>query len=90
MSALRILPDGLPYASMHQTPLTWMRAAIAGALSFMLLVLAFLYIPHWILTALNSPSRDIRVWMATAWIAVALTVSCVVGWRATGARPPAP
>ncbi|MDZ7630238.1 MAG: hypothetical protein U5K74_02475 [Gemmatimonadaceae bacterium] len=73
---------------MRQTPLTWIRAVVASVLVFLLLALAFLYVPHWILTALSSPSRDIRVWMATGWIALALGASCVVGWRSTGARSP--
>jgi hypothetical protein len=72
-------------ASMLPPPLTWTRAILASALSFLVLVLVFLYIPHWILTALDSPARDIRVWMATGWIALALGVSCAVGWRTTGA-----
>jgi len=71
---------------MRQTPLTWMRAVIASALTFLLLVLAFLYVPHWILTALGTPSRGVRVWMATGWIALALGASCLVGWRSTGVR----
>jgi hypothetical protein len=77
---------------MHQHSLTWMRAIVASVLSVAALVLAFLYVPHWILTALQSPSRDIRVWMATGWIALALGASCYAGWRATGPRnaPPAP
>jgi len=73
---------------MRQTPLTWIRAIIASALTFLLLVLTFLYVPHWILTALSSPSREIRDWMATGWIALALGMSCVVGWWSTGARRP--
>ena len=71
---------------MRETPLTWMRAVIASVLIFLVLALVFLYVPHWILTALRSPSREIRVWMATGWIALALGASCFVGWRSTGAR----
>jgi hypothetical protein len=70
-------------ASMLPFPPTWTRAILASALSFLALVLVFLYIPHWILTALDSPARDVRVWMATGWIALALGVSCAVGWRTT-------
>jgi hypothetical protein len=73
---------------MQQSSLTWTRASIAGLLVFLVLVLAFLYVPHWILTALSTPSRGIRVWMATGWIALALGVSCYVGWRSTSARTP--
>jgi hypothetical protein len=75
-------------ACMTLPQLTWTRAALASALSFVVLVLVFLYIPHWILTALESPARSIRVWMATGWIALALGLSCAVGWRSTGPRRP--
>jgi hypothetical protein len=67
-----------------------MRAIGASVLSFATLVLAFFYVPHWILTALHSPSRDIRVWLATGWIAIALGASCYAGWRATGGSRSAP
>ncbi len=69
---------------MPQHSLTWLRATVASVLSFGALVLMFFYVPHWILTALHAPSRDIRAWMATGWIAIALGASCYAGWRATG------
>jgi len=75
---------------MQQHSLTWMRAIVASVLSFAVLVLVFLYIPHWILTVLHSPARDIRVWMATGWIALALGASCYAGWRATGSGSVSP
>lgn len=73
---------------MRQTSLSWARAVVVSALTFLLLVLAFLYVPHWILTAMSAPARGVRVWMATAWIAFALGASCVAGWRSTGSRRP--
>lgn len=71
---------------MRQPSLSWSRAALAGALTFGVLVLAFFYVPHWILTGLTVPARGVRVWMATAWIAMAFVGACVAGWRSTGAR----
>ncbi|MCC7054338.1 MAG: hypothetical protein IT355_13810 [Gemmatimonadaceae bacterium] len=71
---------------MHQSRLSWMRAAGVGAGAFAVLALAFLFVPHWILTGLTAPARGVRVWMATAWIALVFGASCVAGWRAT-ARP---
>ncbi|MCC6244535.1 MAG: hypothetical protein IT353_16955 [Gemmatimonadaceae bacterium] len=75
---------------MTQQSLTWWRALALGVLTFAVTILVFLYIPHWILTALNTPSRGIRVWMATGWIALALILSGIAAWRSTAAAPQAP
>lgn len=71
---------------MRQTSLSWVRAVVASVLTFLVLVLAFFYVPHWILTVLSAPGRGIRVWMATGWIALAFVASCIVGWRSTDQR----
>ena len=68
---------------MTQHSLTWLRAVAVGALTFMVAVVAFLYVPHWILTSLTTPARGVRVWLATAWIAAALVISGVAAWRST-------
>jgi hypothetical protein len=57
--------------------------ALAAALG---LVLVFLYVPHWLLTALPAGSRSAKAWLASGWVLLALAGCTYAGWRAT-ARP---
>lgn len=64
--------------------MTWTRAVAAGLGTFLVLVLAFFYVPDWILTFLTVASRGVRVWIATAWMALAFGVSCWAALRVSG------
>jgi hypothetical protein len=57
-------------------------AISVGALA--VLVLLFFYVPHWILSALSSPPRGVRVWLATGWVGGALVACSYIGWRTSG------
>jgi len=61
----------------------WGRAVAVSALTLLVLVLAFFYVPHWILTKLSFPERGIRVWMATAWTGLAFALACYSAWRSS-------
>ncbi len=68
----------------------WTHAVAVSALTLCLLVLAFFYVPHWILVELKTPARSVRVWMATAWTAAAFALACYTAWRASVSTPPSP
>ncbi len=67
---------------------SWLRAIAASVLTLMVLVLAFFYVPQWILTKLASPPRGVRVWMATAWMGFAFAVACYSAWRSSARTSP--
>jgi hypothetical protein len=69
-----------------QTAPGWVRAAGASVLTLIVLVVAFFYVPQWILTKLASPPRGVRVWMATAWMGFAFGLACYSAWRSTAPR----
>lgn len=77
----------LPEARASERGTTWWRAAAVGLVAVLVLVLLFFYVPHWILTRLSSPAREWRVWMATAWVLLALAASSWVGWRTSAPDP---
>jgi hypothetical protein len=52
--------------------------------AMLVLVLLFFYVPHWILSRLHVPGRDVRVWLASGWVVAALAASAYVGWRTSG------
>lgn len=59
---------------------------LVSILTLAVLVLAFFYVPHWILTKPSVPERGVRVWIATAWVAFAFGASCYAAWRSSGPR----
>ncbi len=65
---------------------SWPRALGVALVSMLVLVLVFFYVPHWILSVPSVPSRGVRVWLATAWVAAALAGCSHLGWRTSGAR----
>lgn len=68
------------------------RLSAAGALLvavgvLVLLALAFLWIPHWILAGLPFGSRSLRVGIATGWVGGAFCLASYLAWRTSDPRP---
>jgi hypothetical protein len=61
----------------------WTRAIAISAAAFGVIVFAFFFVPHWILSFAWTDARPLREWAATAWIAAVFAGGCVAGWRAT-------
>lgn len=82
------MADTLPSSQANESPRKpdGMRAALVSILTLAVLVLAFFYVPHWILTKPSVPARGARVWIATAWVALAFAASCYAAWKSSGPR----
>ncbi len=64
-------------------PLGWTRVALTTVGTLLVLIACFFYVPHWLLTQLDAVARGVRVWLATAWMAMAFALSCVAALRTT-------
>lgn len=74
-------PAGTP------TPRSSRPAALAVGLGVTaVLVLAFLYVPHWLLVKLRTPEREWRAIGAALWIALALALSGRWAWAWSAPR----
>jgi len=56
--------------------------ALASAL-FAGLVLAFFFVPQWILVEIPWGARSTRVWIATLWVGAAFVGAAAAAWRAS-------
>lgn len=63
---------------------SWSGAGVSGVVVTAVLVLAFFYIPHWLLVRLASPAREQRALLAAGWTAIALVLAGWWAWRSTG------
>ncbi|MGF1510370.1 MAG: hypothetical protein ACFB9M_12800 [Myxococcota bacterium] len=66
-------------------------AGLAWGLAVALLAASvgvFLYIPQWILTGPTGLGREVRSWLATAWVLAAFGAVCGMAWWWT--RPDSP
>lgn len=71
-------------------PTSWGRAIAVSSATVVLLVLAFFYVPQWILTLPAGMTRGVRVWLATGWTAFAFAAACYAAWWYTGPSTAAP
>ncbi|MCU0625973.1 MAG: hypothetical protein MUF21_05730 [Gemmatimonadaceae bacterium] len=69
--------------SSPRAPASRGRVALVALGVTALLALVFLYLPHWILTALPAPGRDARALLASAWSAGALVLAGAAMRRVT-------
>lgn len=64
-------------------PAGWWRVAVTTVGTLLVLILAYFYVPHWLLTQLDAVPRSARVWLATAWMGLVFALSCIAALRFT-------
>lgn len=64
----------------------WPRTLGAALGLGILLVVALLYVPQWILVELRLGDRSVLVWLATGWVAAVFVGLSYGAWRATDPR----
>lgn len=57
--------------------MSWLRAALVGAVVVFVTFVALVYVPDMLVSSLSGVGRSARVGLATAWFTVAL---CAILW----------